>query len=189
MIIEQLDASKVLISLCNEDMKSFKLQFENMSFYSEHSKRILVRLLKLACMKAGVSCKSKTVLMEALPHQSGCLILVTMMETKKRKTYRVKKVAEKPCFVFDSTEEMLTGMETLYKGNFSMSSNSLWVCEDRYYLFFDYPSVQERVQRILTEFAFYKIFPQVEISRIKERGKLLCGESAVDTIGRSMVAC
>lgn len=188
MTIEQLDTSKVLISLCNEDMKNFELQFENMSFYSEHSKRILLRILKLACMKAGVSCKSKTVLMEALPHQSGCLILVTMMDGEKRKTYKVKKTEKKPCFAFEGAEEMLTGVEKLYRSSFSLHSNSLWMCEGRYYLIFDYPLVQECVRRILMEYAVHTACPQVEIARIKERGKLLCGKSAVDIIGRSITA-
>ena len=55
MTIEQLDERKVLISLGCDDMKNFDLEFENMSFYSEHSKRVLLRLLRLACMKAGLS--------------------------------------------------------------------------------------------------------------------------------------
>ena len=85
MTIEQLDKSKVLISLCKEDMDNFSLDISDMSFCDEHSRKVLLRLLQLASRKTGVEMHKGAVLLEALPHNCGCLLLVTVMEKTKRK--------------------------------------------------------------------------------------------------------
>lgn len=186
MTIEQLDESKVLISLCTEDMEDFKLRFSDMSFCSEHSKRILLRLLQLACTKAGVSFERKTVLMEALPHNSGCLLLLTMMDKKSRKTYRVKKIKEYPCFVFENSENLLSAAECIQTRSVSLRSNSLWLIKGKYYLMFDCPFVQKDVCALLREYAAKINYTFVGISRIKETGKLLCSGDALGIIAEKL---
>lgn len=186
MTIEQLDASKVLISLGSEDMKSFELDFGSMSFYSEHSKKVLLRLLRLACMKAGVSPRSKSVLMEALPHGSGCLLLVTMLEDKRPKTYKVKRVTNRVCFVFEDAEAMLSAVQELFFSREKIRSNSLWLSEGRYYLVFDYPRVHRGISEIATAFGIECRCTEVQISRIKETGRLLHEGNALEHIGRAI---
>ncbi len=186
MTIEQLDERKVLISLCSEDMKSFELEFENMSFYSEHSKRVLLRLLQLACMKAGISAKSKSVLMEALPHKSGCLLLVTMLEEKGPKTYKVKRVTSQVCFVFESAEAMLSTAQELSRSELKLRSNSLWLLEGRYYLIFDYPRVHRGISEIAGYYGVECRCTGIQISRIKESGELLHKGNALEYIGRKI---
>ena len=58
MIIEQIDSSKVLISLCNNDMEDYQLEFGTMDFENPHSKKILMRLLGIVCYKT--DCPQKT---------------------------------------------------------------------------------------------------------------------------------
>ena len=186
MTIEQLDESKVLISLCNEDMRDYKLKFSEMSFCSEHSKRILMRLLRLACLKAGVNFEHKTWLLEALPHSSGCLLLVTMLEKKHRKTYKVKRLTEQGCFVFDNAENLLSAAEILRVKDVFLRSNSLWLLKGKYYLVFDYSVVSALVNNIFQEYSKYFRYSQVAISRIKEIGKPLCTGNALGEIGQKI---
>ena len=93
MTVEQIDSSKVLISLCNEDLTEYSLRFDTMSFNDPHSRRILNKLLTIACGKTGIKQeKDKSMLVEAMPHSNGCLILLTMNHKKKKRTvYRIKK--------------------------------------------------------------------------------------------------
>lgn len=186
MTIEQLDTSKVLISLCNEDMENFELRFNDMSFCSEHSRKVLLRLMRLACMKTGVEMHKGAVLMEALPHQSGCLLLVTLMEKDKRKTYKVKRLRDFPCFVFDSAEELLSAAESLGSKDITLYKNSLWLYEGKYYLVFDYPAVHPVCAGVLCEYARKIQGTAVTISRIRESGKLLCPNNAMEFIFSSM---
>ncbi len=186
MTIEQLDTRKVLISLCSEDMENFELKFNDMSFCDEHSRKVLLRLTQLACIKTGLEIKKGTVLMEALPHQSGCLLLVTLMEKPKRKTYKVKRFKEFPCFVFDSAEEMLSCAESLGSKDISVNRNSLWLYAGRYYLLFDYPLISPVCRGVLCEYSREIKGTAVNLSRIRESGKLLCRDNAVELIYSAM---
>ncbi len=182
MTIEQLDTTKVLISLCSEDMKNFELRFNDMSFCDEHSKKVLLRLTQLACMKTGVEMKKGAVLMEALPHNSGCLLLVTLLEKKRRKTYRVKRFKEFPCFVFECADDLLSCAETLGIKDMPVHRNSLWLYGDKYYLVFDYPALNPVCRGLICEYADEVKSTAVKLSRIKESGKLLCRNNALELI-------
>lgn len=186
MTIEQLDTSKVLISLGSEDMRDYELRFNDMSFCDEHSRRVLLRLLKLACMKTGVPYSSKTVLMEALPHSSGCLLLVTLMEKSTRKTYKVKRIKEHPCYVFLSAEDLLSAVESLHQRALNLHKNSLWLCGGKYYLVFDYPVVNCLARGVLCEYSREIHSSAVALSRIRESGKLLCSDNAVEIIANKL---
>lgn len=185
MTIEQLDATKVLISLCSEDMEDYSLSFDTLSFYNDSSRRVLMRLLRLACNKTGMPFVSKTVLVEALPHQSGCLLLVTLMDKQRKpKTYRVKRIKEHPCYRFENAEELISGIESLKGRDLLLHRNSLWLMDGRYYLIFDYPVVPRRARSILCEYSRERSITEVKAARIRECGKLLCGVNAVEMIGR-----
>ncbi|MGN0452660.1 MAG: adaptor protein MecA [Ruminococcus sp.] len=184
MTIEKLDREKVLISLCNEDMENFSISFESLSLCDERARTVLTRLLHLACNKAGVTYSKKTVLVEAIPHQSGCLILVTLMEKQRvRKVYKVKRMKESPCFCFSDAEAVLSASERINKEGVFLYGNELWLCDDRYYLIFDYPVISKRAKGLLSEYGQSLKSTRVFISRIKESGKLLLGVNAMNTIG------
>lgn len=187
MTIEQLDKSKVLISLCKEDMDSFDLNLGNMSFCDEHSRKVLLRLLQLACSKTGIELRKGAVLLEALPHNCGCLLLVTVMEKSKRKRYKVKKYREFPVFVFDNAETLLTCAEAVGDNTVGILRNSLWLYEGRYCLVFDYPVLQPSLWRVLSEYGHRIKATAVTISRIRECGQLIRGGNAMEYIYKSMM--
>ncbi len=186
MTIEQLDAHKVLISLCNEDMESFSLRFNTLSFCDEHSRKVLVRLTQLACVKTGLQLNKSAVLMEALPHQSGCLLLLTVLEKPHRKVYKVKRYKSFPCFVFNSAEDLLSCAESIGELEFPLHRNSLWLFEGRYYLVFDYPVLHKASKGVLCEYSKESERTAVSLSRIKESGKLLYKDRAVEGIYKAI---
>ena len=188
MTIEQLDSRKVLISLCNEDMENFSLRFNNLSFCDEHSRKVLVRLTQLACVKTGLQLNKSAVLMEALPHQSGCLLLLTVLEKSQRKVYKVKRYRFFYCFVFESAEEVLSCAETLGECGFTLNRNSLWLFENRYYLIFDYPVLHKASKGVLCEYGKEAERTAISLSRIKELGKLLYKDRAMEGIYKA-IAC
>lgn len=185
MTIEQLSASKVLISLASEDIESFDLDFDKMGLQSDHSRRILLRLLQLACRKTGMSCKSKSVMMEALPHKGGCLLLVTVIP-KVKKTYKIKRIYERLVYEFKDAEQVLSVAEVLSKKNSDTGGNSLWYYADKYYIVLCYPFSCRSTRARLKEYAREIYATSVFMSRIKEGGRLLCGNNALEIIGSRM---
>lgn len=185
MTIEQINSSKVLIALCNQDMKDYRLEFDSMGFENTHSRKILSRLIKVICTKTGLSTENKKLLMEALPFENGCLILVTFMEMKPKSTkYRIKRPREALCFTFDKTQDFLDCIALLYRENIYFPHSRAFLFNGLYYLIFDYYPVPKRAKRILSEFGKRRKCTKLLLSSLKEAGKALCEKNAVETIGK-----
>lgn len=184
MHIERLDKAKIIISLCSQDMQDFCLNFEKLSFHDERSKTVMMRLLKLASVKTGIHMSGRTVVVEALPFQGGCMLLVTLLDKESaRKVYRVKRLKECPAVVFSEAENLLSAAEAVYVRGACMHLNSLWMADGKYYLLMDYPYMSPMLKGILTEFGRYLPLGEAEVSRIKERGQLLVSSDALRIIG------
>lgn len=188
MTIERLSDEKILISLCDEDMESLKLNKKEMGFCDEVAKRSLLRLLQVACREVGMSAVSKTVLMEALPVQSGCLFLLTFTDKKTKKIYKVKNPKEGPCYVFCDAEKMLSAAEISYLKQIRSCDNALWLYNSRYYLTLKSPLIKGRMRDILELYAQKVAAKALCVSRIKEGGRLLCPDDALYFIGEKLCA-
>ena len=115
MTIEQIDNERILIALCDEDMKSFSLEFESMTLSDSHVKEMIQRLLKFASKETGISVKNKKMLIEAIPYINGCLFLITLTQkAHKRKIYKIKNA--RPIIIgFIDAEDMLRCISVVYK--------------------------------------------------------------------------
>lgn len=185
MTIEQIDTSKVLISLCTEDMKDFSLKFDTIGFSDPHSRKILTRLLTLACSKTGMKMDNKSMIVEALPHETGCLILLTITPRKSgKKLYKIKKLQSKLCYVFDDSEDFLNVVSILSKARIYFYSNSVYFYNNKYYLVFDYPSVPKRARAVLSEYASVKKCNKIFSAKLREYGKVIAQHDAIEIIGK-----
>ncbi len=187
MKISQLSNTKILISLCNDDMKNFDLSFDKVSLFDPHSKKILSRLLNVACNKNSIATDNKTVVLEALPSIDGMLILLSVTENKHhRKKYRIKRINEYPCYRFDDAEAMLTAIEKLCDTDVFFYNNSAYFYKNRYYLVFDYPVLSQKAKKILSEFALCVRGSKTFVARLHESGKMLSSGNAVVHIGMAL---
>lgn len=89
MTIDKIKSNKILITLCDEDMRDFSLDYDTLSLYDSHSRKILMRILQIACFKTDIEIKDKRMIVEALPTVDGCMLLLTV-EDKNRKKYRLQ---------------------------------------------------------------------------------------------------
>lgn len=175
MTVEQIDSSKVLISLCNEDLSEYSLRFDTMSFNDPHSRRILNKLLTIACGKTGIKQeKDKSMLVEAMPHSNGCLILLTMNHKKKKRTvYRIKKNNSGWCCRFENAGDFLSCMETLCKRGETLYRAYAYLYSGRYYLFLEQSKLPQKVCANLSEFGRLQKKDCLFNKRLSEGGRLL----------------
>lgn len=169
MTIEQIDPSKVIIVLGSSDMKDFSLEYSTLSFSDPHSRKILSRLLTLACSKTGMSIENKKMLVEALPHKSGCLILLTLKPKTKRRIYRVKKPDKCLCCIFENCERLI---EAAIAVGESLPQNGVYYCNNKYYLVIEsnlalYPLA------VLEEFAHCYVCSRIAAAKVCEAGRAL----------------
>ena len=184
MTIEQIDKSKVMILLGTSDMRDFSLEYDTLSFSDPHSRRILSRLLKLACNKTGMDTIGKKMLVEALPHESGCLILLTLTPKRERTVYKVKRSDKTLCCYFDDVEALIRAAQAL-GSDYYLPENSVYLYEGKYCLLVKSRPVSVFVLAMLEEFSDTYMLDKISAARIRENGKLICGKNAVLTLAGS----
>ncbi|MBQ7385533.1 MAG: adaptor protein MecA [Ruminococcus sp.] len=187
MTIEQLDKSRVLISLGLNDMDTYAISIDKLNLKETNTKETLKSLLKLALDRVGISAENKAVLVEAMPHKEGMLILITVDFSKNlRKTYRIKKPRMQPVCKFLGAEELLSCVELIKAEKIKLQSNSLWQYKNAFYVIFEFGGISAKAKAVLSEYALCYSLSLVRIARIKEAGKEISGSNAVEQIARTM---
>ncbi len=185
MTVDKLAENRVLIVLCDKDMEDFALDFERLSLNEIHSRKILLRIMQLACRKTGIEITGKSVNIEALTLDDECYILVTV-EEKRHRTYRLKKNDNCVCYQLGESGNFLDAMEKLYRTNVCCNRNSAYLYENEYYLIFDYPSIPKNIRKVLSEYG-QKSGGNIVSAKIRENGKVLCNHNAIAQIGQHLV--
>lgn len=183
MIIEQIDNSKVLIVLGGNDMQDFSLEYDTLSFDDPHSGKILKRLLTLACTKTGISTEDKKILVEAVPQQKGCVILLTLLPKVSRKIYRIKKQKTSLCFIFEDAEALISAAKVLCK-SLMPPENSVYLLDDKYVVVIEGIIENKRYLSRLREFSHKALQGKIHSARVRENGKLLAEENGIKVIGK-----
>src|SRR5574344_1355283 len=92
MTIQQLDDTRVIIVLCKEDMETLSLKYSTLSFKDAHSRTVIKQLVSVAGHRAGFTLSNHSVAIEALPYNTGCLLVVTLLpKSRNPKRYRIKR--------------------------------------------------------------------------------------------------
>lgn len=184
MTVDKLAENRVLITLCNEDMKDFSLDYSRLSLNDIHSRKILTRIMQLACFKFGIELSGKNVLIEALSLDDECYLLLTI-NRKYSRTYRLKKTTCQ-CYRLGKSSNFLDTVEQLYRQNVCCNKNSAYVYKDEYYLIFEYPAIPHKFKRVLSEYG-KRSGGNISAAIIKENGKMLCKTNAIAQIGKHLV--
>ncbi len=187
MTIEQLDKSRVLISLGLKDMDTYAISIDKLNLKDIKSKETLKDLLKLALDRVGISAENRAVLVEAMPHKEGMLILITVDFARNlRKTYRIKRPRMQPACKFLGAEGLLSCVELIKTEKIKLPPNSLWQYKNTFYVIFDYAGISSKAKAVLSEYALCYSLSLTRIARIKEAGKEILGSNAVEHIAKSM---
>lgn len=188
MTIEQIDNDRILIALCDEDMKSFSLEFESMTLSDPHVREMIQRLLNFASVETGISVKNKKMLIEAIPYVNGCLFLITLKQrTHKRKIYKIKN--SRPIIIeFSETEDMLKCISIIYKAKIQHIYSDLYKFSSKYFLIIKTNrGVSRRLEGFLYEYGKRISGGSLTISKLNEYGKAIAQKNAIEAIGSVLV--
>ena len=185
MILELVDESRLLIILSPEDMEDYQLTFDSLDWQNGHSRSVIKEFLRMACRQKGFCPGDSRLLIEAVPDEEGCVLLVTMLpeEKAKRKVYRIKE--NQPSltpflFRFDQAENLLA----------AACSSRLYLLNRAYYLImYGGKRLPCPVEILLTEYGSYVGKGQQAAAQVLEHGKLLAGEDAITTVGLQLARC
>lgn len=188
MNIEQIDSSRILISLCDKDLENYSVTFENLSLSEAHSRMVLKELMYHASIKTGINLKDKKVLIEALKYEHGCILLLTVSEkSKKRKTYHVKYYNDSYIFTFNNAENFLSCIKALYHIQKDTFSSSAFLYNQNYYLVIKTASpLKAKYTNTIHEFCTNAKRGNLFNAFLLEHAKPLKLNYAIQHIGRSL---
>ncbi len=183
MTVNRLDGNRVLIILADSDMSELSLDYNAMSLGDSHSRRVLLRIMRLACRRSGIITQGRRVNIEAMMMSEGCYLLVTV--GSRRGTFRLKEHGSLCCRL-ESADELLCAAEALYRGGIYCGKNAAYKKDGAYYLIFDYPCAPAEIKKILSEFAEP---PKGGLAAawVREHGMPLCEKRAIEVIGKAAV--
>ena len=164
-------------------MKDFSLEYDRLGFEDPHSKKILKRLLTLACNKAGLNITDKKILVEAMPQEKGCLILLTLVSEANRKIYKIKKQRKNLCYIFDDTESLISASKA-FSNSRKCPDNSVYLWENKYAVVLENVVENTALFSKFREFSHIILKGKLHTARIKESGKLLAGKNGLEVINR-----
>lgn len=189
MTIEQLDETRLIISLCNEDMQVFSLEYESMGFNDPHSRRVLKRLLSLAGTRTGISVSDKNLMVEAMPHNEGCILLVTLIPKsgQGRRTYKIKRPCDCYMYTFSDVEDFLCCVQRLYEGGFLFRGSKAYRYGGEYYLILSTGGhMPFKAKGLLGEYADTVGTSRLEAAKITEHGTPVAPAHAIMQIGSAL---
>ena len=66
MKIEQIDNSRILISLCDKELQKFSVTFESLDFSESHSRSVIREIIQNASAQTGIDMSNKKILIEKI---------------------------------------------------------------------------------------------------------------------------
>ena len=182
MTIEKLDESKLLIALCNKDMERLSITPDTMSLSDPDFKDTVKAILSLAVYESGINTTGRKAVIEAMPYDNGCFLLVSFVSKDGRgKRYRVVK-RTRTIFIFETFENII-GLANAIGDEPRLGENTLFEYRDRYYLTIE--NLHPLIEKTVTEFATRIRAKSIQMSRYYEYGSIISEKKALSTIKRA----
>lgn len=166
MTIEIMDKGTILVSLCEEDMRTYSLSFDEKA--AGCPERGLKSLLYHVGQSCGLDHTGKSYLIEALPSSDGCLLIISVRRAKYRRKYRIKRSRQTDAYVFFDCDAMLDYCR-LYQGD---AGYAVYRYKERYILIPTLPASDGAWMR-LCEYAQRCPLSDTALAHIREFGLLL----------------
>ena len=167
MTIDMLDRKTILVTLQQEDMREYALDFQ-----SQEDADKMRRGLKELLIRIGEECRldhrGKSYLIEALPAQESCLLIISVRRTRRKK-YRIKRESTRTICTFDTADMLLDWMDSDCANGFCYQ---LYRYQERYILL-PFMSTPSSALAPLSEYGCLTPVSTVAAARIQEYGTLL----------------
>ena len=168
MTIDRLSEGMILVTLMQEDMRRYSLDFDSAAD-GEDTRRGLTRLMLRVGEECGLDHRDKCYLIEALPGRESCLLIISVRSGKARRRWRIKRENRVDCCRFLSPDDLLDWLCRPESGHMSYA---LYGAFGSYYLLPEYP-LTENERCLLNEFCAVSKESPIAVARIRENGRLL----------------
>ena len=164
MTVEMIGEKTILVSLCEGDMRRYSLTLDsNGDKVQSGLKDLLCRVGEIC----GLDHRGKSYLIEALPSNTGCLLIISVHTVKRRRKFRIKRTGARELCVFFDADAMLDFWRSYPNGGYTV-----YAYEGRYLLLPGVSAVGEMTARLSEYGELYPVSDAV-FARVREHGTIL----------------
>lgn len=166
MTIDMLGRSTILVTLGIKDLYDYTLDF------SSSDKHVTEQGLKKLMYRVGEACglthRGRSYLVEALPSHDGCLLIISVHKTRRRRIYRIKHADTTRICAFGCVDDLLD-WEKRAAADFGYS---LYGYKDKFILLPELPASSLELIK-LSEYGRVIDADRITLARVREYGTLV----------------
>ena len=188
LILEKIDETRLLIGLTGEDMDLLDLTFNQLNWKDDYSREVIWKLLSRAKKEIGFMTDDKQLMIEAIPQQDGCFVLITLLAklNRERKIFKIKENKKPYVFSFKSSENLIRAIERLYENESKFIRSTVLEYNEKYYIIlYIQGSMSTKLQAVVSEYGELIGKDFIVAAQISEQGRLIVKNNAIEKIGRS----
>lgn len=204
MKIERIAPNKIKVTLSMDDLEEWNVDFENLSYNSPEAQEMFWNMMKRAEVEAGFYVDDSQLIIEAMPLQSDCfVIIITRIDEDddfesihkyiknrfKKSELRVKRKSKRISsniimFMFSEFDDVCLACSNIY--DIYLGESTLYKCNNNYYLCLTRSSANNSspaaIEAILTEYGKKVPNPFIQEGYLNEHGDKLIENTAVETL-------
>ena len=187
LILEKIDETRLLIGLTGEDMDLLDLTFSQLNWKDDYSREVIWKLLSRAKKEIGFMTDDKQLMIEAIPQQDGCFVLITLLAklNKERKIFKIKENKRPYVFSFKSSENLIRAIERLYDNECKFVRSTVLEYNKKYYIIiYIQGSMSAKLQAIVSEYGELVGKDFIVAAQVSEQGKIIAKNNAIEKIGK-----
>lgn len=164
MSIDKVADNKILISMCNSDIKQLMGVIDRKT-------DLLEIVARFACNKTGIEVNNSNLLIEKITHQNGYLLLVTIKaDGGNRVKYKINKTPKYVCYYFDDIDNFLTAYNYIkrYKTLFN-SCNTIVLNNNKFVITFENIIPKDSINHFMCEYGRRKIINRLSYAILQEK--------------------
>ena len=187
LILEKIDETRLLIGLTGEDMDLLDLTFSQLNWKDDYSREVIWKLLSRAKKEIGFMTDDKQLMIEAIPQQDGCFVLITLLAklNKERKIFKIKENKRPYVFLFKSSENLIRAIERLYDNECKFIRSTVLEYNEKYYIIiYVQGSMSTKLQAIVSEYGELVGKDFIVAAQVSEQGKIIAKNNAIEKIGK-----
>lgn len=180
MTIKKLSPDKIRITLSHEELAAYDIDWDSLGPDDESTQELLLQLLDSAWQTAGFYPEAGQVYIEAIPTESGCVLILS----KAQETDTLESICTPVIFKFEQIKDLLAGARQLFQlYSHRIFQSSLYQCAGGCLLLIrplDQTS-QESVM-LLAEYGSLTARGEIAAAVIREHCPVLLEESALEKL-------
>ncbi len=183
MNIEQIDNSRILISLCDRELiENYHISYDKLGTDSILSGYLLKNILTKAEEYTGVCFSNQQITIEATKYDHGCIFLICIKKKVNAKKFFLKERSDTYTFFFENIESLISCADQITNTGTTPKQSMIYYDNLFYYLVIPRLFSQTLLFRIISEYCIRYARGKFFAAALNEHSNTICSHRALETL-------